>query len=153
MTAPSTYLKPQVGKFDFPVLIIEVTAARYPEVETALQAKEDGNPAPTYRLIRDHLRSADQRDKARKRKGTKSPLRRAVQRMIPYLPSRRFEHLLDVFRNDDAMLDLYESLSNPIDIRIQEVLDNKQRIDYRVRGGKERSVTFSRLKEIFRLCP
>ena len=116
--------------FDSPVLIVVVTAAKYPEVETALKAKEDGNPAPTYRLIRESLRSADQRAKARRRKGTKSPLHRAVQRMLPDLPSRTFENLLNVFRNEDAMLDLYESLSNPIDIQIQEVLENAQRIDY-----------------------
>lgn len=143
------------------MITIEVTAANYVAVQTALHKAKDGDFETAGRLFREHLQSGplhiagttwkrQQRASARKRKGIKSPLSHAIYRLIPYLPARTLECLLDAFHDEDTIADLYEARTNPINIRIQEVLENKQRVDYRTRSGKERSVSFKRLKNI--LC-
>jgi hypothetical protein len=76
---------------------IAVTAANYPEIQTALQAKKDGNPKPTYKLIREGLRSTDQRAAA------KNPRPDALQRLIidivAKVPAISSNRLLSGFRD------------------------------------------------------
>jgi hypothetical protein len=87
------------------------------------------------------------REAGQKRVGIKSPLHIAIERLKP----KNLEHLLNLFEDEDGILNLYEAETNPIDINIQEVDRDKCVVHYRTRKDKEKSVIFKTLQNIISL--
>jgi hypothetical protein len=89
-----------------------------------------------------------QKRRAKKNQGRKSLMRRAVE----LSGKRDLNELLEWFRDDDQMADLYQSADSErkIDVDIQEVQElggGKGKVFYRLRDSKEKEISFKRLKE------
>lgn len=78
----------------------------------------------------------------KQRRGKKNLLHTAIERLKP----TDFSHLLELFEDEEKMLDLYESIKNPIDIRIQEVDRENKVVRYRTRHDQEKDVKFKTLQ-------
>jgi hypothetical protein len=89
-----------------------------------------------------------QTQRALNRKGSKGPLRAAIERICADLESPALELVLNVLENEDAMLDLFESLNDPIHITVQEVNRKRMRVYYRIRSGKERNISSALTHEL-----
>ncbi len=99
--------------------------------------------------IREVLESWKNEDAARKRRGTKAPLRLAVERISEGSPGLTLPTLLEVFENEDSINELREARTEPIDIEVQEVRHDEKMVYYRTRAG-EKSVKFTTLERLIR---
>lgn len=110
----------------------------------------EAESGPGYQYLREEICRVQNRNRARKRKGEKGPLRDAIERICEDLENPTLETVLSVFDDEDAMLDLQEAVENPINIMVQEVAHHASRVYYRTRAGKEKDVSFKQISELIR---
>jgi hypothetical protein len=90
---------------------------------------------------------------ASKRRGTKGPLRRAVERICTKVQANTLDEFLEALEEDAELVpNLYYSLSHPIDLTDVEVDHERCLVRYRIRAqspaSEPKSVSFKRLQTL-----
>ena len=84
---------------------------------------------------------------AKKKKGTTGPLKQAIK----FLSPNNLPDLIEKFKDDDAIADLYESTIDSLRINVHQFEvyeDNNGYVTYSTRDGARKTVTFKTLKNI-----
>lgn len=84
----------------------------------------------------------------RKRKGYKGPVRRTVNRICALLSYPDLESVLQVFEDQERIENMYEALTDRIDIHTVEVLRDSEKIKFTYRNGKEDTRKFKTIKNL-----
>jgi hypothetical protein len=96
------------------------------------------------------LKSWRNSEAATGRAGIKGELRQSVERICKDLPEPTLNAVLEILQNEEVMDDLYGARTDPIHIIVQEIHRKSAKVDYRTRGGNEKTVTFDRLERLIR---
>jgi hypothetical protein len=104
-------------------------------------------PEKIYRgMVADFLEHKKQKKAGEGKRGYRSPLKSAIDRLSP----SNFDDIIKIFADENIIPDLYESEDEGkrIDIYIQEVDQEKEEVLYIQRSSGQKKVTFKRLRNI-----
>jgi hypothetical protein len=119
----------------------------YPDVEKKIEAlkKHPNRELPAVKTFADYIRN---RGAGKKKRGTEGAVKRTVRQFVHDVDDVTFDGLIAAMENEDLVDSICYNPDDPAPMQIDSVDHRYQRVFYNTTAGKEKTVSFSRLRSI-----
>jgi len=106
------------------------------------------SPYRDTKLVKELASKVRGRRAGKAKLGTRGALKQTVQQILTQVDYPSFNNLLEAMENEDLMDDLFHNVNNLVPLQILTVDWLRKRVRYKTRKEEERTVSFSRLRDV-----